>query len=114
MQRSGCNGVTSVVVTHEHRCAWLRVMRGMIGFRCSGSCLWFAALACLVTIRAAGAAPVALHALDEPDPARDARVAWHQEARFGGFIHWGVYSALGGEWPGAKPGGYAEHAMRWA
>lgn len=57
---------------------------------------------------------VVLHALDEPDAERDARVAWHQEARFGCFMHWGVYSAIGGEWPGVKPGTYSEHLMRWA
>src|SRR4051812_33843761 len=62
---------------------------------------------------AESAAP--LHSLDEPDPARDARVAWHREARFGCFMHWGVYSELGGEWPGvARPGTYSEHVMRWA
>ena len=55
-----------------------------------------------------------IRSIEQPDPERDARVAWHKDARFGGFIHWGVYSDLGGEWPGARPGGYAEHAMRWA
>lgn len=42
----------------------------------------------------------------------DARIAWWREARFGCFIHWGVYSAAGGEWEGRKVGGYAEHLMR--
>lgn len=58
--------------------------------------------------------PAGLRSLDEPDPARDARVAWHQEARFGCFIHWGVYSAIGGVWPSVKSGTYSEHLMRWA
>jgi len=43
---------------------------------------------------------------------RDARVAWWQQARFGMFIHWGVYSLPGGEWKGKKVEGYAEHLMR--
>jgi alpha-L-fucosidase len=30
----------------------------------------------------------------------DARLKWFREARFGLFIHWGVYSALGGSWQG--------------
>ena len=34
------------------------------------------------------------------DPARDERMAWWREARFGMFIHWGLYSVLGGEWKG--------------
>jgi alpha-L-fucosidase len=29
---------------------------------------------------------------------RDARMAWFREARFGMFIHWGVYSVPAGEW----------------
>lgn len=30
----------------------------------------------------------------------DARMQWWREARFGLFIHWGLYSILGGEWNG--------------
>src|SRR6185369_2861734 len=37
----------------------------------------------------------------------DARIAWWQQARFGMFIHWGVYSLPGGEWKGKKVDGYA-------
>ena len=37
---------------------------------------------------------------------RDARMAWWREAKFGMFIHWGVYAAAGGEWKGAT--NYAE------
>jgi alpha-L-fucosidase len=32
----------------------------------------------------------------------DARLKWFREARFGMFIHWGVFSSLGGYWQG-KP-----------
>jgi alpha-L-fucosidase len=42
----------------------------------------------------------------------ESRVAWWREARFGMFIHWGVYSLPGGEWKGKKVSGYAEHVMR--
>jgi len=31
---------------------------------------------------------------------RDARMAWWREARFGMFIHWGVYAVLAGEYDG--------------
>src|SRR5512147_213143 len=31
---------------------------------------------------------------------RDKRMAWFREARFGLFIHWGVYSVPAGEWQG--------------
>jgi alpha-L-fucosidase len=40
------------------------------------------------------------------------RIQWWRDARFGMFIHWGVYSLPGGEWKGKKVGGYAEHLMR--
>jgi alpha-L-fucosidase len=43
---------------------------------------------------------------------RDERLAWWREARFGMFIHWGVYSGLGNEFHGKKGGGYAEHIQR--
>jgi alpha-L-fucosidase len=42
----------------------------------------------------------------------DQRIQWWQEAKFGMFIHWGVYSLPGGEWKGKKVSGYAEHLMR--
>lgn len=43
---------------------------------------------------------------------RDQRLAWWRDARFGMFIHWGVYSELAGEWHGKLVPGYAEHIMR--
>ena len=57
---------------------------------------------------------------DSPDMAwwresmktHDQRIAWWREARFGMFIHWGVYSSLGNEFEGRKGGGYAEHIQR--
>src|SRR5258706_11751789 len=43
---------------------------------------------------------------------RNQRLTWWRDARFGGFIHWGVYSGPGGEWNGKPFKGYAEHLMR--
>ena len=42
----------------------------------------------------------------------DQRIQWWRDAKFGMFIHWGVYSLPGGEWKGKKISGYAEHLMR--
>jgi len=42
----------------------------------------------------------------------DQRIQWWREAKFGMFIHWGIYSLPGGEWKGHKVEGYAEHLMR--
>jgi len=48
----------------------------------------------------------------ETAAAKDARLGWWREARFGMFIHWGVYSALAGEWKGQRVEGYSEHIQR--
>jgi alpha-L-fucosidase len=42
----------------------------------------------------------------------DERIAWWRDAKFGMFVHWGVYSGLGNEYKGRKGGGYAEHIQR--
>ena len=41
-----------------------------------------------------------------------ARLKWFQEARFGMFIHWGVYSVPAGEWQGKDIGGIGEWIMK--
>jgi alpha-L-fucosidase len=38
----------------------------------------------------------------ETPAGRDARMAWWRDARFGMFVHWGLYSGLAGTWDG-KP-----------
>lgn len=42
---------------------------------------------------------------------KDKRMAWFREARFGMFIHWGVYSVPAGEWKGQNYGGASEWLM---
>jgi alpha-L-fucosidase len=44
----------------------------------------------------------------ETRPQRDARMAWWREARFGLFIHWGVYAVPAGEWKGRPVQGISE------
>src|SRR5688572_27230703 len=44
----------------------------------------------------------------------DQRMGWWRAARFGLFIHWGVYSDLAGVWQGQPIEGYAEHIQRKA
>lgn len=46
---------------------------------------------------------------------RDQRMTWWREARFGMFIHWGLYSGAGGVWDGkVYPQHYAEWIQHWA
>lgn len=56
--------------------------------------------------------------LESPDPyanetkvQRDARMRWFREARFGMFIHWGVYSVPAGTYQGKQIGGIGEWIM---
>jgi alpha-L-fucosidase len=63
----------------------------------------------------------AVRAADGPTPAgeetkaeRDARMQWWREARFGLFIHWGVYSVPAGTYQGKPIGGIGEWIMNSA
>src|ERR1700733_10624283 len=42
---------------------------------------------------------------------RDARMAWWREARFGMFIHWGLYSIPAGTWKGKQVPSIGEWIM---
>ena len=74
------------------------------------TCSAVAVAAVILGIIAAGGAGAA--ARKSPTPRRtgeakkthDKRIAWWREARFGMFIHWGLYSVLGGEWKGKDYG----------
>lgn len=46
----------------------------------------------------------------EADP-DEHRMAWWREARFGMFIHWGLYAIPAGEWNGVSHGGVGEWIM---
>ena len=43
---------------------------------------------------------------------KEERLKWWHEARFGMFIHWGLYAELAGEWNGEKIPGIGEWIMR--
>jgi alpha-L-fucosidase len=45
---------------------------------------------------------------------KDERMKWWREARFGMFIHWGVYSVPAGTWDGRQIGGIGEWIMNRA
>ena len=42
---------------------------------------------------------------------KDERMKWWREARFGMFIHWGLYAVPAGEWKGKRIGGIGEWIM---
>ena len=45
-------------------------------------------------------------------PASSERTQWFREARFGMFIHWGVYAVPAGEWQGKPVSGIGEWIMK--
>jgi alpha-L-fucosidase len=54
------------------------------------------------------ASPSLSHAQAKRDAGYDQRMAWFRDARFGMFIHFGLYSQAAGEWDG-KPVGFVEY-----
>jgi alpha-L-fucosidase len=52
------------------------------------------------------AAPAALP--EETKEQTDQRMAWWRDAKFGMFIHWGLYAVPAGEWKGKPVEGYGE------
>ena len=75
---------------------------------------WLGVLAMAVTLRAQPASTNAPAAVPVPGPeaetpaARDQRMAWFREARFGLFVHWGVYAVAAGEFDGEPVPGAGE------
>lgn len=55
--------------------------------------------------------PVASIQDKETAAQRDARMAWWREARFGMFIHWGLYAVPAGEWHGERTSHIGEWIM---
>ena len=45
------------------------------------------------------------------DPAREKRLEWFREAKYGLFIHWGLYAIPAGEWHGTRSLGLGEWIM---
>ncbi len=48
---------------------------------------------------------------DEATLKQDAKMEWWREARFGMFIHWGLYAVPAGEWAGEEVPGISEWIM---
>ena len=46
-----------------------------------------------------------------PDPAREKRLEWFRDAKYGLYIHWGLYAIPAGEWQGKRSLGLGEWIM---
>ncbi len=60
--------------------------------------------AILMAPAAAGLPPLPAVVRDETPAQQEARLQWFREARFGLFIHWGVYAVPAGTWQGKSTG----------
>ncbi|HYO26354.1 MAG TPA: alpha-L-fucosidase [Lacipirellulaceae bacterium] len=58
-----------------------------------------------------GGAPAAQTQGEETPAQRDARMAWWRQAKFGMFIHWGVYAVPAGTYDGERISGIGEWIM---
>ncbi len=79
------------------------------------------AVVLLLTATLTGANKLPACAQDSVDPhatetkqQRDSRLKWLREARFGMFIHWGLYSVPAGTWKDKRIGGIGEWIMNTA
>jgi alpha-L-fucosidase len=72
---------------------------------------------CSLLVTACGASLLALASSAQtpaprpPDPAREKRLEWFREAKYGLFIHWGLYAIPAGEWQGKRSLGLGEWIM---
>ena len=93
----------------------MRWNRPKIGIRRCGRLGCLIALLLPAAIRLSGMQnrPAADY-MDEPQLQRDMRMAWWREARFGMFIHWGLYAVPAGVWRGQQIPGIGEWIMATA
>jgi alpha-L-fucosidase len=76
--------------------------------RLKSTILLTAALLLCIQLVVAQQKPEMVNYLDETSEEFDNRMAWWREAEYGMFIHFGLYSQLGGVWKGDTIKGYAE------
>src|SRR3954469_1164601 len=62
---------------------------------------------------ASAAAQTATSDPESPE-AKQARLAWFKQAKYGLFIHWGLYAIPAGEWQGKQIPGLGEWIMNRA
>jgi alpha-L-fucosidase len=64
-------------------------------------------------LHASGSPSASSQAPAEPklDPAREKRLEWFREAKYGLFIHWGLYAIPAGQWNGKRSLGLGEWVM---
>src|SRR4051794_32500771 len=95
----------------SRRAGWTFASGRFIPWRATGAAMRFA-LFLTVAIMLLGFPAAAL--AGEGKSERDARMQWWREARFGLFVHFGLYSIPAGQWNNKKVAGAAEWIMNEA
>jgi alpha-L-fucosidase len=72
------------------------------------------AVAALATAALVGGLTAVRAQAPAADPASEARLSWFREAKYGLFIHWGLYAIPAGEWKGKTIPGIGEWIMNRA
>jgi alpha-L-fucosidase len=75
--------------------------------------MFLAGAACLSAVALVVAGRVQTQTVT-PDPAKEARLAWFRDVKYGLFIHWGLYAIPAGEWHGKRSLGLGEWIMNRA
>src|SRR5436309_1706344 len=94
-------------------------MRDTIGARTIAAAVWlvaFAGMTADLKVRTTSDGVVQTFrsgqaARSAPDPAKEQRLKWFREAKYGLFIHWGLYAVPAGEWNGRAIPGLGEWIM---
>src|SRR5919201_4075657 len=76
-------------------------------------CLSAVLITLILAISANGQTQQANPDVNSPE-AREARLAWFKQAKYGMFIHWGLYAIPAGEWRGQRSLGLGEWIMNRA
>jgi alpha-L-fucosidase len=77
------------------------------------ACFVLVAVAGVASLTAREPAPASQPAASPApvDPAKEARLRWFREAKYGLFIHWGLYAIPAGQWNGKRSPGLGEWVM---
>src|SRR5881275_2288424 len=73
--------------------------------------LLLAVLTCACGCNAAPADSPSIPAVRTDDAYNSPRTQWYRDAKYGMFIHWGIYAVPAGEWKGNKPKDAGEWIM---
>src|SRR5215213_2770508 len=73
-----------------------------------------ASLSAVVFSQTSSSGPAVTGAATDGDKLNEKRLEWFRDARFGMFIHWGLYAVPAGEWKGKPISGLGEWIMNRA